>query len=236
MAAESGGIQKFGAGQVSPQAEVDALCRGAAVLSHEDNRIAARALLWAAVAIDPQSFVAHRRLAAALLNAEDVDAAAEEYARFIELLLKEDDVRRAAGELAYARAFLGDDMPQLRSAADHLVPLGEIANALNPAPQPQQPLQLADYAATRAPYLKGERRVERMVTEATTSRSHQDRRPWTMGEGSDIRKGDYAAAFSRATAAAKSAASEMGIREYAIVFSLATAAALLLIIVIGGLR
>jgi hypothetical protein len=205
------------------------------VLSREDNRIAARALLWAAVAIDPQSFVAHRRLAAALLNAEDVDAAAEEYARFIELLLKEDDVRRAAGELAYARAFLGD-MPQLRAAADHLVPLGEIANALNPPPQAQQPLQLADYAATRAPYLKGERRAERVVTEPTKSASHQDRGPWTMGERPDIRKGDYAAAFSRAAAAAKSATSEMGIREYAIVFSLATAAALLLIIVIGGVR
>ena len=117
------------AGEVSSDVEVDALCRGAAVLSREDNRIAARALLWAAVAIDPQNFVAHRRLAAALLNGEDVDAAADEYARFIELLLK-DDVRRAAAELAYARSFLGD-MPQLRAASDHLVPLGDIAQALD---------------------------------------------------------------------------------------------------------
>lgn len=139
------------AGEVSSDVEVDALCRGAAVLSREDNRIAARALLWAAVAIDPQNFVAHRRLAAALLNGEDVDAAADEYARFIELLLK-DDVRRAAAELAYARSFLGD-MPQLRAASDHLVPLGDIAQALDSSSRPRSspPLALADYIASRAP-------------------------------------------------------------------------------------
>jgi hypothetical protein len=139
------------AGEVSSDVEVDALCRGAAVLSREDNRIAARALLWAAVAIDPQNFVAHRRLAAALLNGEDVDAAAEEYARFIELLLK-DDVRRAAAELSYARSFLGD-MPQLRPAADHLVPLGDIAHALDSSSRARSspPLALADYIASRAP-------------------------------------------------------------------------------------
>jgi tetratricopeptide (TPR) repeat protein len=142
------------AGEVSTDVEVDALCRGAAVLSREDNRIAARALLWAAVAIDPQNFVAHRRLAAALLNGEDADAAAEEYARFIELLLKEDDVRRAAAELAYARSFLGD-MPQLRAAADHRVPLGDIAHALDSSSRarPSPPLALADYIASRAPSL-----------------------------------------------------------------------------------
>ncbi len=139
------------AGEVSSDIEVDALCRGAALLSREDNRIAARALLWAAVAIDPQNFVAHRRLAAALLNGEDVDAAAEEYARFIELLLKEEDVQRAAGELAYARSFLGD-MPQLRAAADHRVPLGDIAKAIDSSARARSspPLVLADYAATRA--------------------------------------------------------------------------------------
>ena len=138
------------AGEVSSDVEVDALCRGAAVLSREDNRIAARALLWAAVAIDPQNFVAHRRLAAALLNGEDVDAAADEYARFIELLLK-DDVRRAAAELAYARSFLGD-MPQLRAASDHLVPLGDIAQALDSSSRARSspPLALADYIASRA--------------------------------------------------------------------------------------
>lgn len=213
----TGGIEKTHAGQVSPQVEVEALCRGAAVLSREENRIAARALLWAAVAIDPQNFVAHRRLAAALLTAEDVDAAADEYARFIELLLKEDDVRRAAGELAYARSFLGD-MPQLSSAAAHLVPLGQIAKALeSPAPaQSSPPLALADYAASRAPH--GDlnnwgRSAQPPVTETTTARgrSHH-RRPW----------------YQRW-------ASEIGIGEYVLVVSLVTAAALA-VFAMGGLR
>lgn len=213
--AVTGGIERPHAGQVSPQVEVEALCRGAAVLSREENRIAARALLWAAVAIDPQNFVAHRRLAAALLNAEDVDAAAEEYARFIELLLKEDDVRRAAGELAYARSFLGD-MPQLSSAAEHLVPLGVIAKALEAPAQSSAPLALADYAASRAPYRdlnNWGRSAEPTVTETTPARgrSHH-RRPW----------------YERW-------ASEIGIGEYVLVVSLVLAAALA-VFAMGGLR
>lgn len=214
--AVTGGIQ-HNAGQVSPQVEVEALCRGAAVLSREENRIAARALLWAAVAIDPQNFVAHRRLAAALLNAEDVDAAADEYARFIELLLKEDDVRRAAGELAYARSFLGD-MPQLSPAAAHLVPLGQIAKALeSPAPaQSSPPLALADYAASLAPHRELNdwgRSAQPPVTETTTSRGRSHRlRLW----------------YQRL-------ASEIGIGEYVLVVSLVTAAALA-VFAMGGLR
>jgi hypothetical protein len=186
------------------------------VLSREENRIAARALLWAAVAIDPQSFVAHRRLAAALLNAEDVDGAAEEYARFIELLLKERDVRRAAGELAYARAFLGD-MPQLSSAAAHLVPLGEIAKAIDssaPA-RPSPPLALADYAASRAhrDLNNWGRSSPAAVTEPTTVQGHwRYRSPWY-----------------------KKWAAEIGIGEYIIVASVVTAAALA-VFAIGGIR
>jgi tetratricopeptide (TPR) repeat protein len=170
VVAARGGIQNSGPGQISSDVEVEALCRGAAVLSREENRIAARALLWAAVAIDPQNFVAHRRLAAALLNGEDVDAAAEEYSRFIELLLKENEVRRAAGELAYARSFLGD-APQLRASADHLVPLGEIAKALDsssPA-RSSSPIALADYAATRA---------QPPQPPQPRGGSHHHRRPW----------------------------------------------------------
>jgi hypothetical protein len=181
------------------------------VLSREDNRIAARALLWAAVAIDPQNFVAHRRLAAALLNAEDVDGAAEEYARFIELLLKEHDVRRAAGELAYARAFLGD-MPQLSAAADHLVPLGDIAKVL----EPPAPLALAEYAASRPPFRdlnNWGRPAPSPVTETTTERdtSHRARR-WH-----------------------KEWAADVGISEYIVVASLVTAAALA-VFAMGGIR
>jgi tetratricopeptide (TPR) repeat protein len=170
------------AGEVSSNVEVEALCRGAAVLSREDNRIAARALLWAAVAIDPQNFVAHRRLAAALLNGEDADAAAEEYARFIELLLKESDVHRAAAELAYARSFLGD-VPQLRPAATHLVPLGDIAKSLDSSgiARSSRPLALADYVATRVPSKESDVDSSEGLTKSGDPRPWYRR--WTSGIG-----------------------------------------------------
>ena len=211
------GVHTLGAGQVSSAVEVEALCRGAAVLSRGENRIAARALLWAAVAIDPQSFVAHRRLAAALLNGEDVDAAAEEYARFIELLLKEDEVRRAASELAYARSFLGD-MPQLRAAADHLVPLGEIARSLDSsAPgHSSRPVALAEYAASRAAprdVNNWGRSAPPAVVETATAQS-----PW------DHLLRRY-----------KRWESETGIAEYVLVIALVAAAAIA-IFAMGGLR
>ena len=194
--AVAGGIEKTHGGQIAPEIEVDALCRGAAVLSREENRIAARALLWAAVAIDPQNFVAHRRLAAALLNAEDLDGAADEYARFIELLLKEHDVRRAAGELAYARSFLGE-MPQLSSAAAHPVPLGDIAKVLESQAPPRSsaPLALADYAASRAPFRALDnwgRPAPSAVTETTTAQGRsRSRRPWSKEWSAEIGIGEY---------------------------------------------
>src|SRR6267143_76335 len=101
------------------------------VAPREGNGVAALALLWAAVGIDPTDFISHRRLAATLAKAGDVDAAAEEYVRFIELLRKQDDVRRAAHELAYALASLGE-LPQLCAAGANPVPLREVANALAP--------------------------------------------------------------------------------------------------------
>ncbi|MDQ2913472.1 MAG: hypothetical protein M3T56_09470 [Chloroflexota bacterium] len=190
------------------------------MLSREENRIAARALLWAAVAIDPQNFVAHRRLAAALMNSEDLAAAAEEYARFIELLLKEDDVRRAAGELAYARAFLGD-VPQLSAAAAHFVPLGEVAKALDSSAPAQSwpPLALADYAASRAPYRDLNNwgsSAHPTVTETPKARGRWHYpRPWYQRWASKM--------------------SEIGIGEYILVGSLVTAAALA-VFAMGGLR
>jgi hypothetical protein len=217
VVAVTGGIENTHVAQVSSQAEVDALCRGAAALSREDNRIAARALLWAAVAIDPQNFVAHRRLAAALLNAEDVEGAADEYARFIELLLKERHVRRAAAELAYARSFVGD-MPQLQSAADHLVPLGEIASALE-SPMPTRssaPLALADYAASRAPYRDlspwgGSASGTVAQTTAARGRTRQ-LRAWYANRASGIGIGEYILAASLVTAAVLAVLAMGGIR------------------------
>ena len=215
--AAAGGIEKTHGGHISPEIEVDALCRGAAVLSREENRIAARALLWAAVAIDPQSFVAHRRLAAALLNAEDVDGAADEYARFIELLLKEHDVRRAAGELAYARAFLGD-LPQLSSAASYLVPLGDIAKALeSPAPaRSSAPLALADYAASRAPFRALDNWGRSTTPTATETTTDQVRRrywrPLSKKLSAEIGIGEYILLVSLGIAAGIAVFAMSGIR------------------------
>jgi hypothetical protein len=217
VVAAAGGIEKTHGGQIAPEIEVDALCRGAAVLSREENRIAARALLWAAVAIDPQNFVAHRRLAAALLNAEDVDGAADEYARFIELLLKEHDVRRAAGELAYARSFLGE-MPQLSSAAAHPVPLGDIAKVLEAqgAPRSSAPLALADYAASRAPLRALDnwgRPAPPTVTETTTTHgSWRTWRPWSKEWSAEIGVGEYLLLVSLGVAAGIAVFALSGIR------------------------
>jgi hypothetical protein len=217
VVAVAGGIEKSHGGQIAPEIEVDALCRGAAVLSREENRIAARALLWAAVAIDPQNFVAHRRLAAALLNAEDVDGAADEYARFIELLLKEHDVRRAAGELAYARSFLGE-MPQLSSAAAHPVPLGDIAKILESQAPPRSsaPLALADYAASRAPVRALDnwgRPAPTTITEKTTAQGRwRNWRPWSKEWSAEIGIGEYILLVSVGIAAGIAVFAVSGIR------------------------
>jgi Mrp family chromosome partitioning ATPase len=135
------------AAEISRGGEVDALCDGAALLCRGENRIAALALLWAAVAVDPTSVRPHRQLAAMLANAGDVDAAADEYARFIEFVLKQGHVRRAAAELAYGIATLGD-IPKLQQAAAHLVPLGDLARSLSgSASTSDEPTELAPFVA-----------------------------------------------------------------------------------------
>src|SRR3989442_6952260 len=98
----------------APGSDVDALCDGAAMLSREEDRVGAVALLWAAVAVEPLDTAAHPRLAAALANASDADAAVDEYARFVQGALKSDDVRRAAGELASGFAALRES-PHLQA-------------------------------------------------------------------------------------------------------------------------
>ncbi|HUG55931.1 MAG TPA: hypothetical protein VMJ92_02540 [Candidatus Limnocylindrales bacterium] len=98
-----------------------ALLEGARIVSREGNRVAAIALLWSAVALSPTDLVAHRRLAAALANAGDRQAAADEYARFVEFALKAHDVERAQLELAYGLALLGPQ-PALVGAASRVKP------------------------------------------------------------------------------------------------------------------
>jgi tetratricopeptide (TPR) repeat protein len=143
--------------------EVSALCDGAATLSKLGNRIAALALLWAAVGIAPTHLRAHRNLAAALANNGDVDAAAEEFARYVEFMLKAGEYQRAALELVYANSSLGSH-PALVKVGRELIPLGAIADALSlpaapatpaleaPRQIPAQPVVPATPATAAEPY------------------------------------------------------------------------------------
>ena len=100
--------------------DLAALKEGAAMLTQAGNRVAALALMWSAVAIDPTDLGAHRRLAAMLANSGDVDGAANEYARYIEFMLPIGDVARATMELAYGAKALGGH-PMLHDAAEKIV-------------------------------------------------------------------------------------------------------------------
>jgi hypothetical protein len=103
--------------------DLEALKDGAAMLTQAGNRVAALALLWSAVAIEPTDLGSHRRLAAMLFNGGDVDGAANEYARYIEFMLPLGDVGRATNELAYGVQMLGGHRA-LHEAAE------KIANAI----------------------------------------------------------------------------------------------------------
>jgi len=87
--------------------DLEQLTEGAALLSRAGNRVAALAVLWAAVAIAPTDQVAHRRLAATLANAGDLEGAAQEYVRYIEFLLPLGELTRVTAELHYAASSLG---------------------------------------------------------------------------------------------------------------------------------
>ena len=102
------------------RSDLDALKDGAAMLTQSGNRVAALAVMWSAVAIAPTDLGAHRRLAAMLANAADIDGAANEYARYIEFMIPIGDVGRATMELAYGAKVLGGH-PSLREAAEKIV-------------------------------------------------------------------------------------------------------------------
>jgi hypothetical protein len=122
------------------RSDLDALKEGAAMLTQAGNRVAALAVMWSAVAIAPTDLGAHRRLAAMLANAGDLDGAANEYARYVEFMLPIGDVGRAAMELAYGAKVLGVH-PALHDAAEKIV---TAVRALAPgdavAPAPTLPL------------------------------------------------------------------------------------------------
>ncbi len=102
------------------RSDLDALKDGAAMLTQAGNRVAALAVMWSAVAIAPTDLGAHRRLAAMLANAGDVDGAANEYARYIEFMIPLGDVGRATMELAYGSKVLGNHAA-LHDAAEKIV-------------------------------------------------------------------------------------------------------------------
>ena len=102
------------------RSDLDALKDGAAMLTQAGNRVAALAVMWSAVAIAPTDLGAHRRLAAMLANAGDIDGAANEYARFIEFMIPIGEVGRATMELAYGAKVLGGH-PSLHEAAEKIV-------------------------------------------------------------------------------------------------------------------
>ena len=102
------------------RSDLDALKDGAAMLTQAGNRVAALAVMWSAVAIAPTDLGAHRRLAAMLANAGDIDGAANEYARYIEFMIPIGDVGRATIELAYGSKVLGGH-PALHDAAEKIV-------------------------------------------------------------------------------------------------------------------
>ena len=86
---------------------IEQLTEGAALLSRAGNRVNALAVLWAAVAIAPTDQIAHRRLAATLANAGDLEGAAQEYVRYIEFLVPLGELTRVTAELHYAATTLG---------------------------------------------------------------------------------------------------------------------------------
>jgi len=102
------------------QADLEALKEGAAAMIQAGNRVAALALLWSAVAMDPIDLASHRRLAATLAHGGDLDAAAEEYARYVEFMLPLGEVGRATLELQYGASTLGD-RAALHAAAERIV-------------------------------------------------------------------------------------------------------------------
>src|SRR5688572_32993387 len=131
------------------RSDLEALKDGAAMMIQAGNRVAAMALLWSAVAIDPTDLAAHRRLAATLASGGDIDGAADEYARYIEFMLPLGEVGRATLELSYGASQLGGH-PKLHEAAEKIVTaVRSIVPASGIALAPSTPLASADAPAVR---------------------------------------------------------------------------------------
>ena len=122
---------------------------GAATLSRSKDRAGALALLEQAVRVAPGDLTAHRRLAAALVNRDDVPGACAEYARFVDLAITRGDTRRAWLELTYAREMLGE-LPDLLTIADRLLPAAVASASAAAASAPPLPLSGPEPVAVAA--------------------------------------------------------------------------------------
>ncbi len=160
-----------GASQSGPnRSDLEALKDGATMMIQAGNRVAAMALLWSAVAIDPTDLAAHRRLAATLASGGDIDGAAEEYARYIEFMLPLGEVGRATLELSYGASVIGGH-PALHEAAEKIVtsvrsivpptgaalapsaPVIKPSPAMRPVAPARAPVEIAVAAALPTPRL-----------------------------------------------------------------------------------
>ena len=108
------------------------LLSGAALVLREGNRIAALALLWAAVALDPVDLTAHRRLVAVLANSGDLAGALDEHARYREFLRARGNFAALRNEVAYSAATLGELM-RPRLLGDSHDPSVRLRRYLSPA-------------------------------------------------------------------------------------------------------
>jgi hypothetical protein len=149
--------------EVDPQtgpnrSDLEALKDGAAMMIQAGNRVAAMALLWSAVAIDPTDLASHRRLAATLASGGDIDGAADEYARYIEFMLPLGEVGRATLELSYGASMLGGH-EKLHEAAEKIVtavrsivaPSGVAIAPTAPAMRPLAPTRVTAERESAAP-------------------------------------------------------------------------------------
>jgi hypothetical protein len=119
------------------------LLQGAAALAKAGLRGGGIELLREAVTLEPKDLVAHRRLAAALALAGEVDAAAAEYARFAWALGAGGERERAAAEARYAIERLGE----LPSLVELLVSLVGPAPTVEPPGTPLDALTVEERAA-----------------------------------------------------------------------------------------
>jgi len=139
-----------GAPQTGPnRSDLEALKDGAAMMIQAGNRVAAMALLWSAVAIDPTDLASHRRLAATLAHGGDIDGAADEYARYIEFMLPLGEVGRATLELSYGASMLGGHRALHEAAEKIVTAVRSIVPPTNAAIAPSAPAMRPAAAALR---------------------------------------------------------------------------------------